>query len=109
MDEDSDGFGDNDRSITECECPSDYVVIGGDCDDHDETVHPEAEEIVDDGIDNDCDGIDQQGPIDTGASGDTSVPVLDSGRLDEQDTSTWDSLRMTTLAETLKIRIALVQ
>jgi MYXO-CTERM domain-containing protein len=32
------------------------LTATGDCDDADPTVHPEAEEIVDNGIDSDCDG-----------------------------------------------------
>ena len=45
------------------ERPQGYLMssesIGWDCDDTDPAVHPEAEEICDDGIDNDCDGSDQ--------------------------------------------------
>ncbi|MBW2701237.1 MAG: hypothetical protein JRF33_10495 [Deltaproteobacteria bacterium] len=43
VDEDNDGYGD-------------FCVPGPDCDDHDRTIHPNANEICDDGKDNDCDG-----------------------------------------------------
>lgn len=33
-----------------------YVTISGDCNDADATINPDADEIVDDGMDNDCDG-----------------------------------------------------
>ena len=42
VDEDGDGWG----------------VDEGDCDDTDDTIHPEAEEIPDDGVDSNCDGDD---------------------------------------------------
>src|SRR5690606_12223600 len=33
-----------------------YVLVGGDCDDENDTVYPGATEICYDGLDNDCNG-----------------------------------------------------
>jgi hypothetical protein len=55
-DGDGDGFGDAGFVIEACEIPEGYVDNGSDCDDEDPDVYPGAEEICNDGIDNDCDG-----------------------------------------------------
>ncbi len=61
-DGDGDGYGDDDELTASCQEPSGYVATGGDCDDQDSEVHPDAEELCD-GLDNDCDGqIDEQAP-----------------------------------------------
>ncbi|MCB9761059.1 MAG: putative metal-binding motif-containing protein [Alphaproteobacteria bacterium] len=52
-DDDGDGYGG--VSIEGCYPLEGYSVRGGDCDDHDAAVHPEADEVCD-RIDNDCDG-----------------------------------------------------
>lgn len=58
LDADNDGFGDG-TAINACESPgSNYVQVDGDCDDTDDTVYPGASEIMDDSIDQNCDGID---------------------------------------------------
>ena len=53
-DADGDGFGDDDTVTESCGAPSGYVITNADCDDTDDTIHPDADEICD-GIDNDCD------------------------------------------------------
>ena len=56
-DADGDGFGDDAAAETFCgDVPDDYVEVGGDCDDSDPEIHPDAVEDCTDGIDNDCDG-----------------------------------------------------
>jgi hypothetical protein len=58
-DDDGDGFGDADTTYETCTPPSGYVSDDEDCDDTDGTVNPDAEEVCDDGIDNDCDGYER--------------------------------------------------
>ena len=55
-DTDGDGFGDITSAINTCEPPTSFTDDNTDCDDTDETVNPDAEEVCEDGIDNDCDG-----------------------------------------------------
>ncbi|MAY79175.1 MAG: hypothetical protein CL930_00135 [Deltaproteobacteria bacterium] len=89
---DGDGFGDSSTSTYSCD-PDDGILIGGDCDDEHPFVHPDAEEICDDEMDNDCDGDedtddddceeevdDDDDDDDTGASGG------ESGSDDDEDT-----------------------
>ena len=54
-DRDGDGFGSDDELIISCASVDGAVTQGGDCDDSDASIHPEAGELCD-GIDNDCDG-----------------------------------------------------
>jgi len=61
-DADGDGFGDADNSVLSCDAPPLHVATGDDCDDSSSLVYPGAEEIADDGIDQDCDGADAEAP-----------------------------------------------
>jgi len=54
-DADGDGHGSRDGSRTSCLAPEGWVAATGDCDDSDDAIHPEADELCD-GLDNDCDG-----------------------------------------------------
>jgi len=58
-DEDGDGFGDSNKSISSCssEPPSGYVDIGGDCNDQDAFINPDAPEILCNLIDENCNGL----------------------------------------------------
>ena len=65
LDWDMDGYGDDARTVEGCAAPSsDYVDVGGDCDDGSTDYHPGASEGCD-GEDYDCDGA-----VDSDADGD---------------------------------------
>jgi hypothetical protein len=64
LDEDQDGYGDEDNPVSACSAPTGYVPNANDCDDQDELAYPGAIEICDD-IDNNCDGTVDEGLIDT--------------------------------------------
>ncbi|MBK9366968.1 MAG: FG-GAP repeat protein [Deltaproteobacteria bacterium] len=55
-DADADGFGAESAAVRACEQPSGTTSLGGDCDDTADTVNPDADELCNDGLDNDCDG-----------------------------------------------------
>jgi hypothetical protein len=56
LDADSDGYGTADAEFNACVLPANAVTNDFDCDDSDDEVHPDAEEICHDGVDNNCDG-----------------------------------------------------
>lgn len=81
IDADGDGYGDAASTIDDCEQPSGYVEDNTDCDDGDGAVNPNAEEICDDGIDNNCDGsIDPESSCTPSGSDDDG-----DGYIDEND------------------------
>ena len=56
VDLDLDGYGDDSSTETTCTPAEGMVDRGGDCDDTNDAVHPDATEICNDALDNDCDG-----------------------------------------------------
>ena len=56
-DQDEDGFGDDALRSEAATAPDNHIAQGGDCDDTDPAVHPDAEEVCNDGVDDDCDGL----------------------------------------------------
>jgi len=66
-DNDADGFGDPDRSVTACQPPGGtarYSADGTDCDDTNAAVHPNAVEVCSTTFDDDCSGAAQDNAID---------------------------------------------
>jgi MYXO-CTERM domain-containing protein len=55
QDSDLDGYGNSNTPMNSCSQPTGYVADYSDCDDQDNTIHVEAEEIWYDGIDQNCD------------------------------------------------------
>jgi MYXO-CTERM domain-containing protein len=54
-DADNDGFGDPATATDACDAPTDAIDEAGDCDDGDNSVNPNGNEVCD-GVDNDCNG-----------------------------------------------------
>ncbi len=57
-DADGDGFGDTTHTRTACDLRDGYTDVIGDCDDANPAVYPGAPEVWYDGVDQDCDGQD---------------------------------------------------
>ena len=56
---DGDGYGDSLSIFTYCDSTLQGAVSNGDdCDDMNPDINPDAEEILDNGVDEDCDGMD---------------------------------------------------
>jgi hypothetical protein len=82
LDGDGDGFGAGTPTDPQCLSPGDDWVpeaLGRDCNDDNEDISPAAEDICDDGIDQDCDFTDFQGCNDTGGT----LTVLGAAEVDE--------------------------
>lgn len=60
LDNDGDGYGQTDDNIEICydTPPNGYVALDGDCDDNNTEIYPGANDIPDNGIDEDCSGVD---------------------------------------------------
>jgi len=54
LDVDDDGYGSSDELVYSCEPLQGYAVDDGDCEPEDDTIHPGAVDVCNDGIDSDC-------------------------------------------------------
>jgi Carboxypeptidase regulatory-like domain/Putative metal-binding motif/Bacterial Ig domain len=63
VDRDGDGFGSPNIGIHATEQPEGFVTDNTDCDDSRADIHPGADEICDDGVDNNCDGLIDEDPV----------------------------------------------
>ena len=60
IDNDGDGYGNDNAAIERCSAIAGYVLFGGDCDDNNASINPNAQELCD-GLDNNCDGMTDNG------------------------------------------------
>ncbi|MFT5585609.1 MAG: hypothetical protein ACI9VR_003201 [Cognaticolwellia sp.] len=78
-DSDSDTFGDATSPVDACVPPAGYVVDDLDCDDTNGAINPDAPEIPQDGVDDNCDGYDGCSDLDCDGYTDVYVASLSGG------------------------------
>jgi hypothetical protein len=84
-DADGDGWGDPGDAVTACEAPSGRVANADDCDDASVTAAPDAAEVSNDGVDQDCNGADTitcHVDADHDGAGDAGTLLADDGQCD---------------------------
>ena len=90
IDTDVDGFGNASYLNRACTQPSGYVSVAGDCDDANADIHPNADEICDGGVDNDCDGlVDDMDVIDDPST--LTIFYVDNDLDTYGEAGTWDT------------------
>ncbi len=81
-DSDNDSYGDEDAGVMQCEAPTSFISVGGDCDDSDAGINPGATDIELNGIDENCDGVDN-----TGTDNDGDGFTVSQGDCNDNDAS----------------------
>ena len=74
-DGDSDSYGDATSTTTACDQPSGYVADDTDCDDTDADVNTDAQEVPEDGTDQNCDGYDGCYDLNCDSTADLLIPI----------------------------------
>ena len=86
---DLDGYGDDSTAFTSCLYEAGMVLVGGDCNDSDASVHPWADDVCEDDIDQDCDGADEACPVPPiepeGTDADGDGVTVEDGDCDDSD------------------------
>ncbi len=74
LDYDEDGYGATKITVQACDAPTYFTADSSDCDDLDALVSPAAEEVCEDGVDNNCD----DSALDCSVTGDTDLADADA-------------------------------
>ncbi len=78
FDNDGDGYGGTDSAVVSCDRPDGSIEVGSDCDDDDPDIHPEAEDVCGDWVDNDCNGF-----VSDGCPYEGNAPATDADAVNE--------------------------
>jgi hypothetical protein len=84
-DADNDDYGDSNDSLDACSQPEGYVTNSTDCDDIHSSIYPGAEEICEDGIDNQCPDDPGYGQVDEGCN--VPIDLIDTTWIHQSDES----------------------
>lgn len=76
QDLDNDGYGNPGVVTVDCTIPPFYSINSLDCDDTNPLMHPGILEILDDGIDNNCDGITDELPLGISLAEDSGITIF---------------------------------
>ena len=97
-DADTDGYGNLTQTIMNCSAPVGYIAGSTDCNDGNNLINPAAQDLLCDGIDNDCDGTSDEGYLSTPTScgvgacaGGAGELICVSGALSDTCQANWNS------------------
>jgi hypothetical protein len=82
-DGDNDGYGDTNSTVEACSAPTGYVTLSGDCDSNSSVVNPGATDMTCDDVDDNCNGVADDGDTD----GDATPDCDEECNLDENKTA----------------------